>query len=292
MYKLMIKQHNVTGLKYLCITNRKDYMGYLGSGVEWKKHLKENGNDISTTLLYETDDYDDFVDWCHYYSNYYDVVSSNAWANLVPESGYNNNDGAPNVVLYWKNLDDNTKKEIITKRNKSIVDSHWTKGPNSDATKNKLSNRSKAHWHSMTNDEKVNNLNNLWKGRDRFFDEKTEKYQKWKSNISDTVKENLANTPREVLSEKNKKARLNTPKESAQRRKQKIQEVYKSGKHNALFERYSKERKGSGNPAAKPIIVEETEYGSIKNAMDELGLTRRVITNRINSNRWPNWKRK
>ena len=31
-YKLMIKQHNITGLKYLCITKKDDYVKYTGSG--------------------------------------------------------------------------------------------------------------------------------------------------------------------------------------------------------------------------------------------------------------------
>lgn len=32
-YKLMIKTHNVTGKKYLCITRRDDYISYKGSGL-------------------------------------------------------------------------------------------------------------------------------------------------------------------------------------------------------------------------------------------------------------------
>lgn len=40
-YKLMIKTHNKTNLKYLCITKRDDWKGYTGSGGIWKTTNKK-----------------------------------------------------------------------------------------------------------------------------------------------------------------------------------------------------------------------------------------------------------
>ena len=47
-YKLMIKTHNVTGKKYLCMTTKADPYKYNGSGVYWKNHIKKYGKDITT----------------------------------------------------------------------------------------------------------------------------------------------------------------------------------------------------------------------------------------------------
>lgn len=89
MYKLMIKRHVETGLKYLCSTKvtGKAFDAYTGSGSFWKKHLKANGRSISTEVIFETEDYDVFQIECYNKSIEFDVVASNEWANLIPESG-------------------------------------------------------------------------------------------------------------------------------------------------------------------------------------------------------------
>lgn len=46
---LMIKQHEITGLKYLCKTTRKDPLKYNGSGRYWKPHIK---NMVKIMLLH------------------------------------------------------------------------------------------------------------------------------------------------------------------------------------------------------------------------------------------------
>ena len=35
MYRLLLKTHNQTGLKYLCKTENEDYINYPGSGKYW-----------------------------------------------------------------------------------------------------------------------------------------------------------------------------------------------------------------------------------------------------------------
>ncbi len=87
-YKLMIKIHKKTGLKYLCITHRENFEVYSGSGVYWKNHLKKYGNDFTTEVLFDTDSLEELKSKGLEISSLYDVVESNEWANLIPESGY------------------------------------------------------------------------------------------------------------------------------------------------------------------------------------------------------------
>jgi hypothetical protein len=88
-HKLMIKTHVSTGLKYLCYTKCKGdkYENYKGSGVLWKKHLKKYGDNIVTTLIYETTDKNDFVEYARKKSIELNIVDSKEWANLKLEEG-------------------------------------------------------------------------------------------------------------------------------------------------------------------------------------------------------------
>ena len=49
---LYVKTHNKTGLKYLGKTSKNPH-SYLGSGVDWKTHLKENGIEHFTEIIKE-----------------------------------------------------------------------------------------------------------------------------------------------------------------------------------------------------------------------------------------------
>jgi hypothetical protein len=138
LYKLMVKTHNITGLKYLCITKKDDYLSYKGSGVYWKRHLKKYGRDISTELIYESDNYEDFIIVCIYTSIKLEVVSSEEFANLVNETGYINTDG---FKKFWKYISDSLKKDIIERRTKSIKNNHWTKKESSNDVKLILSEK-------------------------------------------------------------------------------------------------------------------------------------------------------
>lgn len=87
-YKLMIKIHRKTKLKYLCITKKHLYKKYLGSGIYWKQHLKIHGNNIKTILVFETEDKEKLSEVGMYYSIKYNIVESDEWANLKHENGY------------------------------------------------------------------------------------------------------------------------------------------------------------------------------------------------------------
>jgi hypothetical protein len=85
--RLLIKEHNVTGLKYLCKTECKNWQSYTGSGKYWKRHLKKHGKNFSTTLLFETCSAAEFRKVSLEYSQKFDVVNSPEWANFRPEEG-------------------------------------------------------------------------------------------------------------------------------------------------------------------------------------------------------------
>lgn len=88
-HKLMIKTHLSTGLKYLCYTRTTGqyYDSYKGSGTRWKLHLKKHGDDISTELLFESEDLEEFKAEAIAKSIEFDVVNSDNWANLKIEEG-------------------------------------------------------------------------------------------------------------------------------------------------------------------------------------------------------------
>jgi hypothetical protein len=87
MIYLYIKTHNVTGLKYLGKTTSKDPHRYLGSGTRWRSHLAIHGFDYSTEILFQSSDSAEIKEKGIYYSQLWDIVDSNHWANLKQEEG-------------------------------------------------------------------------------------------------------------------------------------------------------------------------------------------------------------
>ena len=87
MYRLMIKTHTKTGLKYLCFSGRKDYLDYPGSGTYWRRHLKEHGETFTTEVLFESLCRKEIKQYGILLSESLDVVGSKEWANLCREEG-------------------------------------------------------------------------------------------------------------------------------------------------------------------------------------------------------------
>ena len=88
-HKLMIKTHNETKLKYLCYTRTEgeEYANYKGSGKHWKRHLKKHGDHITTEMIFETEDKEEFKKVATNKSIELDIVNSPQWANLKIEEG-------------------------------------------------------------------------------------------------------------------------------------------------------------------------------------------------------------
>lgn len=123
MHKLMIKTHNITGLKYLCYTRSSGdrYENYKGSGKRWREHLKKHGDDISTDLIFESDDKAAFITEAIKRSHELDVVNSSEWANLKIEEG----DGGDTVSnRQW--VTDGKEDKYIYKTDQ--IPAGWKKG--------------------------------------------------------------------------------------------------------------------------------------------------------------------
>jgi hypothetical protein len=84
---LYVKTHNKTGLRYLGKTTMSDPHTYKGSGADWKKHLKEHGEDYTTEIIRECKSNKELNEWGRYYSKLWNVVESPDWANRIPETG-------------------------------------------------------------------------------------------------------------------------------------------------------------------------------------------------------------
>ena len=87
MIYIYIKTHNKTGLKYLGQTTSKNPHAYTGSGKYWKLHLQKHGKDYTTEILKECRTREETRYWGEYYSKLWNVVESDAWANLKAETG-------------------------------------------------------------------------------------------------------------------------------------------------------------------------------------------------------------
>lgn len=283
LYKLMVKTHDITGLHYLCITKRKKWEEYTGSGTYWKRHLNKHGKTFSTLLLFESDDYEDFCDVAAWYSITLDVVKSEEWANLTDELGYDD------ALLYWQlHASAEEKQAMYDRRAITLKENHWTK----DSEKRsivieKISDALSLRWNTLTVEQQNKQLQPLFDGRDKFLSDKTSpKYIKWCSDVAKATKLRMENTPFEVLSERSRKHRLNLSDEKKAARKEKIQAVWATGVHDHIFEKMSRERQGSNNPAAKLLIWDGVEYTKTAFEIYRINqkLTKRFVEDMFNSN--------
>lgn len=84
---LYIKQHSITGKLYFGKTI-KDPEIYLGSGTYWTNHIKKHGEQYVVTLWYclflDEESITEFAALC---SKIWNIVESDAWANLTEETG-------------------------------------------------------------------------------------------------------------------------------------------------------------------------------------------------------------
>jgi hypothetical protein len=130
MIYLYVKTHNKTGLKYLGKTVYDDVDSYQGSGKIWKRHIKKHGYDVTTEIIFVTANKDEIKEKGIYYSNLWNIVESDDWANLKPEEG----DGGKIVLT----------DEIIAKRKQFMLTNNPFKGKkHSEETKQKIKDKRK-----------------------------------------------------------------------------------------------------------------------------------------------------
>ena len=95
---LYLKTHNKTGLKYLGKTVQ-DPTKYRGSGKRWNNHIQKHGYDVTTEVLFESVDPSEIKDKGIYYSNLWNIVESEEFANLKIEEGDGGFDHILNDVI-------------------------------------------------------------------------------------------------------------------------------------------------------------------------------------------------
>jgi hypothetical protein len=280
-FKLMIKTHSITNLKYLCITSKENWVEYPGSGSYWKKHLDKHGYTFSTELIFCCDDYEIFKYVCIEYSNILNVVESSIFANQIPESGYGEHD-RPNVVVWWDFASQEQKDDVFARRAKSLSNNgnHWahnttltvdvvSKIKNSliqfysseygKSIRNKITESLIQFYSELSDEEKISRMQPLWNGRDLFYSDKnSEKYKSWKEKQY----ENLINRWRSITDielhqfKSNVSAgRCNMTQESKKIRADRVRESFLLSPSRISFnERQKTERLGTGNPMARVVI--------------------------------------
>ena len=94
---LLLKTHNVTGLKYFCQTAKEGRKRdrYRGSGKIWTRHIRKHGGGnefVTTHIVAEYDCYNLFFEeeistFALKYSSDHNIVDDPGYANLEPENG-------------------------------------------------------------------------------------------------------------------------------------------------------------------------------------------------------------
>lgn len=131
-------------MHYLGFTSKNPHK-YLGSGIYWKRHCKKYNYkiaDIKTYILHETGNKKDIEIFGEYYSNLFNIIERDDWANLTKEQGQGNS--------FWLGK----KRPGIW--NKWIGENHWTK--NQDV-KNKIANSTRGKIHSEKTRKKISENN-------------------------------------------------------------------------------------------------------------------------------------
>lgn len=86
LISLYVKTHMKTGLKYLGKTSNDPYT-YKGSGKKWKNHINKHGNDVWTNVVFQSVNEDEISEMGSKLSAQWNIVESDEWANLKPETG-------------------------------------------------------------------------------------------------------------------------------------------------------------------------------------------------------------
>ena len=106
---LYVKQHSVTGLKYFGKTTQYP-IKYVGSGKYWLSHIKKHGKEHVVTLWHQLfGDKDLLTDFALLFSEHWDIVKSDEWANLITENGL---DGFPTGTPRTQETKDKISKTL------------------------------------------------------------------------------------------------------------------------------------------------------------------------------------
>ena len=263
----MIKTHNVTGLKYLCITKKDSWEKYTGSGVYWRRHLKVHGVNIRTELLYESADYDDFLKMCFFYSDLYDVAKSKEFANAIPEHGYETDrPGISNFELFWQGLSPEDKTTFLAHRNSKILEGFANMSEESRKQRGENISAGRILMYSkLSLEEKLKMMEKFHEGFANFHSDKNSpEFLAWTEKLSASAKIRVAamtEEDREELGRRISVMRLSMSPEAKKLRGERVAEAYKTSVKRLQYNsRMAKDRVGEGNPGAKIVVWYGVRY--------------------------------
>ena len=124
---LYVKINSNTGLKYFGKTIRNPHK-YNGSGKYWRNHCNTHGWDIETYWTKEFADIEECKQFAMAFSEIFDIVASDEWANYIDETGVGGvAKGRPNTWTKagWHHSEE-TKQKIKAKR---ALQTNIRKGP-------------------------------------------------------------------------------------------------------------------------------------------------------------------
>lgn len=261
-YKLMIKSHYETGIHYLCITKRKNWQDYKGSGKRWRNLLKKHPSEILTDLLFTTDSKEELAFAATYLSVAYDIPNNPIFSNLVPELGYEGNQG--NFELWWEYASEEERNNVIRQRHESLI-----KFYESDIGKQNAIERGIRRSEWFTTDAGREYLNDQSKKMVEMY--QTEEGQRRKQRMSEIMAEyaknpeycqklsdaiskhwdNISDEDRAAFGDKISQGRLGMSDEAKALRAQRVSESFKTSESRHKFNgRMKVDRLGGGNPAA------------------------------------------
>jgi len=155
IYYLYVKTHITTGLKYLGFTTSTDPHKYSGSGTRWTNHLNKHGYNYTTEIIRECLSKEEVKEWGIYYSNLWNIVENNEWANLKEESG----DGGNHGIETRRKMSESKKGTTPWNKGKTGIYSENTKKKISEAgigrkhseeTKQKMANADRSTYKRVT----------------------------------------------------------------------------------------------------------------------------------------------
>lgn len=87
--RLYIKQHSITGMKYLGKSIKEDIEKYTGSGKRWLRHVNKHGKEHIKTIWVSDWFYDEDIiqEYALNLSQLHNITEQEEFANLKPENG-------------------------------------------------------------------------------------------------------------------------------------------------------------------------------------------------------------
>jgi hypothetical protein len=139
--RLYVKKHSVTGLRYFGKSIREDIETYKGSGKRWSRHLKKH-NKVHVITEWISDwfyDKEELKSFALSFSEIFDIVASDDWANLIPENGLDGGSMGTEAVKKMLETMNNPEWKDTIGKNQAKKNSHTKNDPEWKATTGKES---------------------------------------------------------------------------------------------------------------------------------------------------------